>query len=464
MAELWTPQSWRTKPIKQVPTYQDQTLLKAVEARLATYPPLVSAGEVRNLTRRLAQVSRREAFLLQGGDCAEAFVDVRPNIIRDTLRVLLQMAVVLTFGGQTPVVKVGRIAGQYAKPRSSDTEVINGVELPSYRGDIINGFEATREAREPDPARMETAYFLAAAKLNMVRALLSGGYADLHRVHNWTLNFFKDSPETEKYEALAARIDQTLGFIKACGINSDSAREIRETEFFTSHEALLLDYEEALTRVDSTHDDKPWVNTSGHMLWIGDRTRQPDGAHVEFLRGVINPIGIKCGPSISTDDLHQLITTLNPHNTPGRITLIVRMGYDKVDDHLPRLIRAVQSAGHDVVWSCDPMHGNTIKASTGHKTRPFDRILHEVRRFMAVHKAEGTYAGGVHLELTGLDVTECIGGVKEVTESALDVAYDTQCDPRLNGAQAVEISFAVADLLKQKNPTFAEMVANAAAE
>ncbi len=462
MAERWTPQTWRNKPIKQVPLYQDMAFLGEVEGRLSTYPPLVFAGEVRNLKARLADVAAGKAFLLQGGDCAEAFDECRPNIIRDTLRVLLQMAVVLTFGGQTPVVKVGRIAGQYAKPRSADTEVVGGVELPVYRGDIINGFEFSAASREPDPARMEKAYFLAAAKLNMVRALVGGGHADLHRVHQWTLQFFKDSPETTQYEALAARIDETLAFMKACGISSDTANQIRETEFFTSHEALLLNYEEALTRTDSLTGQ--WVNTSGHMLWIGDRTRQPDGAHVEFLRGVINPIGIKCGPTLDSDDLNRMIETLNPHDEPGRITLIVRMGHDKVEEHLPRLIRAVKRAGHTVVWSCDPMHGNTIKSASGYKTRPFDNILAEVQRFMQVHRAEGTYAGGVHLELTGQEVTECIGGAKEVTDGALKDRYHTYCDPRLNAQQALELSFVVADWLKQTRASFAETVANAAAE
>jgi 3-deoxy-7-phosphoheptulonate synthase len=461
MSERWSPQSWRSKPIQQVPEYRDQALLQQVEERLASYPPLVFAGEARQLKRDLADVAAGKAFLLQGGDCAESFEDFRPNIIRDTFRVLLQMAVVLTFGGQTPVVKVGRIAGQYAKPRSSNVEKIGDIELPAYRGDIINGYAFDAVSREPDPARLETAYFHSASKLNLLRAFAQGGYADLHKVHQWTLKFFEDSPEAKKYEALANQLDQTLAFMQACGLNATTAPQIRETDFYTSHEALLLGYEQALTRVDSTSGN--WYDCSAHFLWVGDRTRQPDHAHVEFLRGVHNPLGLKCGPSLTDEDLIRLINTLNPANEPGRLTLIVRMGYDKVDDNLPRLIRTVQREGFNVVWSCDPMHGNTIKSATGYKTRPLERILHEVKRFMAVHQAEGTYAGGVHLELTGQEVTECLGGAANaVTEGSLSDRYHTYCDPRLNAAQALELSFELADWLKQARS--AQQAAAAAAQ
>ena len=446
MAEKWTPESWRSKPIKQVPTYPDAEAVKAVETALRNYPPLVFAGEARSLKAELAEVCEGRAFLLQGGDCAESFAEFHPDNIRDTFRVLLQMAVVLTFAASSPVVKVGRIAGQFAKPRSSDTETIDGVELPSYRGDIINGMEFTKAARVPDPQRQLQAYSQAAATLNLIRAFAKGGYADLHHVHRWTLGFVSDSPEGARYEELATRISEALDFMKACGIDGDTAPQMRETEFYTSHEALLLGYEQAMTRIDSTTGD--WYDTSAHMLWIGDRTRQADHAHVEFCRGVKNPIGMKCGPSMEADDLLRLIDALNPENEPGRLTLIARFGAGNVEKHLPGLIRAVEKEGRKVVWSCDPMHGNTVKASNGFKTRPVDRVLAEVQEFMAVHRAEGTHAGGVHFEMTGRDVTECIGGAQAITEGDLSSRYHTHCDPRLNANQALELAFLIAEGLK----------------
>ena len=446
MAEKWTPESWRSKPIKQVPTYPDAEAVKAVETALRNYPPLVFAGEARSLKAELAEVCEGRAFLLQGGDCAESFAEFHPDNIRDTFRVLLQMAVVLTFAASSPVVKVGRIAGQFAKPRSSDTETIDGVELPSYRGDIINGMEFTKAARVPDPQRQLQAYSQAAATLNLIRAFAKGGYADLHHVHRWTLGFVSDSPEGARYEELATRISEALDFMRACGIDGDTAPQMRETEFYTSHEALLLGYEQAMTRIDSTTGD--WYDTSAHMLWIGDRTRQADHAHVEFCRGVKNPIGMKCGPSMEADDLLRLIDALNPENEPGRLTLIARFGAGNVEKHLPGLIRAVEKEGRKVVWSCDPMHGNTVKASNGFKTRPVDRVLAEVQEFMAVHRAEGTHAGGVHFEMTGRDVTECIGGAQAITEGDLSSRYHTHCDPRLNANQALELAFLIAEGLK----------------
>jgi 3-deoxy-7-phosphoheptulonate synthase len=447
MADRWTPESWRSKPVKQVPFYADAAKLAVVEQRLSTYPPLVFAGEARRLKTSLASVAKGEAFLLQGGDCAESFAEFHPNNIRDTFRVLLQIAVVLTFGSATPVVKVGRMAGQFAKPRSADTEVIDGVELPSYRGDIINGFEFEPAMREPDPERMVQAYNQAAATLNLLRAFAQGGYADLHKVHQWTLGFVERSPAGERYRDLADRLSEALNFMAACGITAETTPQLRETDFFTSHEALLLPYEQALTRVDSTTGD--WYDVSAHMVWIGDRTRQADGAHVEFLRGVKNPLGLKCGPSSDPDDLIRLIDILNPDDEAGRLTLIVRMGADKVEEKLSPLIRRVQREGRTVVWACDPMHGNTVKSSTGYKTRPFERVLQEVRGFFAVHEAEGTYPGGVHFEMTGQDVTECTGGAQAITEHKLALRYHTACDPRLNASQALELAFLIAEGLKR---------------
>ena len=447
MARKWTPKSWRNKPIRQAPEYRDAKALAEVEGRLGRYPPLVFAGEARRLKAALAQVAAGKGFVLQGGDCAESFAEFHPDNIRDTFRVLLQMAVVLTYGAACPVVKVGRLAGQFAKPRSSDTETIDGVTLPSYRGDMINGMEFTAAARTPDPERLVQAYNQSAATLNLLRAFAQGGYADLHKVHQWTLGFVADSPQGERYRDLANRLDETLGFMAACGLTSETTPQIRETDLFTSHEALSLGYEEAMTRVDSTSGD--WYDTSAHLLWVGDRTRQPDGAHVEFLRGVANPLAIKAGPTTETDDLLRNIDTLNPNNEPGRLAIIARMGSDKVEYMLPPLIRAIQSEGRKVVWICDPMHGNTVSSANGYKTRHFDRILTEVGGFFAAHKAEGSYAGGIHLELTGQDVTECVGGAKAITEAGLADRYHTLCDPRLNAGQALEVAFCVAEALKK---------------
>lgn len=445
MADTWTPNSWRNKPIKQVPSYPDQAAVKTTEARLRTFPPLVFAGEARTLRDRLGDVSRGNAFLLQGGDCAESFAEHEADNIRDFFRVFLQMAIVLNFGGTKPVVKVGRIAGQFAKPRSSDIEKIDGVELPSYRGDIINGIEFNEVSRVPDPERQIMAYRQSAATLNLLRAFSQGGYANLENVQQWMMDFVADSPQGERYAALAGRLGEAMAFMKSIGITADQYPRLRETEFYTSHEALLLGYEEAMTRVDSTSGD--YYTTSGHMIWIGDRTRQLDHAHVEFCRGVQNPIGLKCGPSLEADDLLNLIDALNPNNEAGRLTLIARFGHDKVGDHLPKLIRAVEREGKRVVWSCDPMHGNTISAN-GYKTRPFDRVLAEVQNFFDVHDAEGTYAGGVHVEMTGKNVTECMGGAREITEDQLKDRYHTHCDPRLNADQALELAFLIAERLK----------------
>jgi 3-deoxy-7-phosphoheptulonate synthase len=399
MTAKWSPESWRGKEIRQVPSYPDEAALAEVEARLANYPPLVFAGEARRLKEQLGQVAEGKAFLLQGGDCAESFAEFHPNNIRDTFRVLLQMAVVLTFGATCPIVKVGRMAGQFAKPRSAPNEVQGGEELPSYRGDIINGIEFEPAARTPNPERLLRAYNQSAATLNLLRAFAQGGFADLHKVHQWTLEFVDGSPQGERYEAMAARIDETLEFMAACGLTPETAPQLRETDFYTSHEALLLNYEQALTRVDSLTGQ--WYDCSAHFLWIGDRTRELGEAHVEFLSGVKNPIGLKCGPSLEPDDLLRLIDALNPEDEPGRLTLIARMGADKVAAGLPPLVKAVAREGRKVVWSCDPMHGNTIKSSSGYKTRPFERILKEVKSFFEVHQAEGSYAGGVHFEMTG---------------------------------------------------------------
>ncbi|HEX9905876.1 MAG TPA: 3-deoxy-7-phosphoheptulonate synthase class II [Propylenella sp.] len=448
MSEKWTPATWRTRPIEQVPDYADAAALAAVEARLATYPPLVFAGEARKLKAKLADVARGKAFLLQGGDCAESFAEHGADNIRDFFRVFLQMAVVLTFAATSPVVKVGRIAGQFAKPRSTATERQGDVELLSYRGDIVNGPEFDETARRPDAARQEMAYRQSAATLNLLRAFASGGYANLDHVHQWMLGFVADSPQRERYEALADQISQTLNFMRAIGIDPESHPELRQTDFFTSHEALLLGFEQALTRVDSTSGD--WYATSGHMIWIGDRTRQPDHAHVEFCRGVKNPLGLKCGPSLDPDGLIRLIDILNPMNEPGRLTLITRFGADKLGDGLPKLIRAAAREGRAVVWSCDPMHGNTIKATSGYKTRPFELILREVQDFFAVHHAEGTHPGGIHVEMTGKNVTECTGGARAVSDAELSDRYHTHCDPRLNADQALELAFLVAELLKRE--------------
>ncbi|MEM9969215.1 MAG: 3-deoxy-7-phosphoheptulonate synthase class II [Pseudomonadota bacterium] len=443
----WSKSSWRAKPRIQMPDYPDAAALSAVEAQLAQYPVLVFAGEARKLKEHLAAVSRGEAFLLQGGDCAESFDQFGSDPIRDTFKVMLQMAIVLTHGAKVPVIKLGRMAGQFAKPRSAPTEKVDGVELPSYRGDIINELAFTEAARVPNPEKMLRAYTQAAATLNLLRAFSTGGLADVHDVHRWTLGF-TDGPEAQKYREVANRISDTLDFMSAAGVTGQTAHSLRSVEFYTSHEALLLEYEEALCRQDSMTGK--WLAGSGHLLWIGDRTRQPEGAHVDFLRGLQNPIGLKCGPSISNDDLKRLISTLNPENEPGRLTLITRFGAGYVGEHLPRLIRAVKEEGAHVVWTCDPMHGNTIKSASGYKTRPFDSVLREVKEFFAVHAAEGTIPGGVHFEMTGQDVTECTGGVRDVSDEDLSARYHTACDPRLNASQSLELAFLVAEQLSAR--------------
>ena len=448
MVASWTPDTWRSKPIQQVPDYPSANALADVEAKLATFPPLVFAGEARQLKRSLADVAACNGFLLQGGDCAESFLEHRADNIRDFFRVFLQMAVVLTYAGGSPVVKVGRLAGQFAKPRSSPMEKKGSIELPSYRGDIINGPEFTTEARTPDPQRQIEASRQSAATLNLIRAFAMGGYADLERVHQWNLGFVKDSPAGHRYQELASRITETMGFMRACGITSENTPQLRTTNFYTSHEALLLGFEQAMTRLDSTSGE--WYATSGHMLWVGDRTRQADHAHIEFCRGVRNPIGLKCGPSLEPDGLLRLIDILNPKDEPGRLTLICRFGADKVVHQLPKLIRAVTKAGRSVVWSCDPMHGNTITAGSGYKTRPFDRILSEVETFFAVHRAEGTHAGGIHIEMTGQNVTECTGGAGAISDANLSDRYHTHCDPRLNADQSLELAFLISERLKME--------------
>ena len=440
----WQKSDWRKKPRIQMPEYTDPAALARVEDRLSNYPPLVFAGEARRLKKELGEASRGNAFLLQGGDCAESFEQFSADGIRDTFKVMLQMAMVLTYGAKVPVIKVGRMAGQFAKPRSAPTEVVDGLELPSYRGDIINELAFTPEARIPDPEKMSQAYTQAAATLNLLRAFSTGGYADVHQVHAWTLGF-TESEKAERYRDMANRITDTLDFMKAAGVNSETAPSLQSVDFYTSHESLLLEYEEALTRLDSTSGK--WLAGSGHFLWIGDRTRQPDGAHVDFLRGVQNPIGFKCGPSITTEDLKRLISILNPDNELGRITLINRFGAGKVAEHLPALIRAVEEEGFNVVWSCDPMHGNTIKSASGYKTRPFENVLREVQEFFAIHRAEGTVPGGVHFEMTGQDVTECTGGMRAVSDENLSDRYHTACDPRLNASQSLELAFLVAEEL-----------------
>lgn len=444
----WNPKSWRTKTALQQPTYKDLNALEEVEKQLSKFPPLVFAGEARSLKAHLAKVSKGEAFLLQGGDCAESFADFNAIRIRDLFKVILQMAVVLTYAGACPIVKVGRLAGQFAKPRSSDTETINGITLPSYRGDIINGMEFSAEAREADPKRILQAYHQSAATLNLIRAFAQGGLADLNQVQKWNLDFV-DGAQSERFSDMASKITQALAFMQACGITAENTPTLHETEFFTSHEALLLNYEEALTRKDHLTGD--WYDCSAHMLWIGERTRNLDGAHLEFLRGVGNPLGVKIGPNATREDILGICDILNPHNEAGRLNLIVRMGANVILDKLPKLLESVKSEKREIVWSIDPMHGNTTKASSGYKTRSFDNILNEVKAFFEIHRSVGTYAGGVHLEMTGEDVTECVGGMQAITEENLGCNYNTQCDPRLNANQAIELSFLIADVLKHRN-------------
>jgi 3-deoxy-7-phosphoheptulonate synthase len=448
MTERWTPGSWRAKPALHIPSdYPDADALARVENDLRAMPPLVFAGEARKLKSLLGEVSAGRAFLLQGGDCAESFKEFAADNIRDTFRLILQMAVVLTFAGGKPVVKVGRIAGQFAKPRSSPVETQGGQTLPSYRGDNINGMEFDETDRVPDPQRLLRAYNQSASTLNLLRAFASGGYADLNNIHKWTLGFVEDSPQGARYRALTDKISETLAFMRAIGVNPETYPGMHQVEFFTSHEALLLGYEQALTRVDSTSGE--WYDCSAHLLWIGERTRQLDHAHVEFMRGIKNPIGLKVGPTLEPDDLLRLIDALNPHNEPGRLTLYGRFGADKIDVRLPRLLNATKRDGRAVVWATDPMHGNTLTASNGYKTRPFDRVLSEVKSFVQICRTEGVHPGGVHLEMTGQNVTECLGGARALTETDLADRYHTHCDPRLNAEQSLELAFLVAEKLKE---------------
>ena len=444
----WKPNSWRNYPVVQMPTSPDESKVNSVEAKLSFKPPLVFAGEVQALKKSLALAEKGNAFILQGGDCAESFSQFSANGIRDTFKVLLQMAVILTYGSSIPIIKIGRIAGQFAKPRSSDVEIIDGIELPSYRGDMINDMEFNKTARQPDPQRLIDGYEQSAATLNLIRAFAQGGMANLEKVHEWTLGFLNDTPETDKYREIANRISESLNFMKACGLTSSSVPQLRETDFFTSHEALLLNYEEALTREDTITAEKGWYATSAHLLWVGDRTRQFDHGHIEYLSGIQNPVGIKCGPSLEKDDLIRLLDKVNPNNESGKVVLICRMGSEKVNEHLPKLIKNIKANGKNVTWCCDPMHGNTIKASNGYKTRRVAEILNEVNNFFLVHKSEGTLPGGVHFEMTGSNVTECLGGANEVKESDLGSRYHTHCDPRLNGSQSLELAFLVSDLIK----------------
>lgn len=443
----WTRSSWRNFNILQQPVYPNLEELKSVESKLALLPPLVFAGEVRNLKNALKNVTQGKSFLLQGGDCAESFLNFNANNIRDMFKVMLQMAIVLTFAGRCPVVKVGRVAGQFAKPRSSDYEEVGGVKLPSYRGDIINGFEFNEAARVPDPKRMIEAYYQSASTMNLLRAFSRGGLADLHEVHRWNLGFVKKSELGKRYDELVENLSQTLAFMEACGINSSNTQSINETVVYTSHEALLLPYEEALTREDSLTGD--WYDCSAHMLWIGERTRGVNDAHVHFLSGVHNPIGVKIGPNSTGEDVIKLAEKLNPNNEAGRLNIIIRMGADKIGDRLPEILRAVKKEGLNILYSIDPMHGNTVKSSNNYKTREFNKILSEVKSFFEIHAAEGTYAGGVHLEMTGQNVTECVGGAFNITEKSLENRYETQCDPRLNADQALELAFLIADFVKK---------------
>ena len=448
MNNNWKPSSWREKPAKHIPEYEDASHLARITKKLSEYPPLVFAGETRNLEKQLGEVANGKAFLLQGGDCAESFMDFHPNNIRDSFKVMLQMSVVLTFGASCPVVKVGRMAGQFAKPRSQNTEVVNDIELESYKGDIINGIEFDKNSRKPDPDRLLQAYNQSAATLNLLRAFAQGGFANLKQIHKWNLNYVDDSKTKKKFEEIAERIDECLIFMEACGINEKNVPQMNETDFFTSHEALLLPYEESMTRIDSTSGK--WYDVSAHMLWVGDRTRQLDGAHIEFVKGIGNPIGIKVGPSSDVEELLKIIDIVNPQNIPGRITLICRMGADKVSSLLPPIISSISKEGKKVVWACDPMHGNTIKAKSGYKTRPLKNIVSEIEQFFRIHRSEGTYPGGIHVEMTGQDVTECIGGIQEIQDSDLKSRYHTYCDPRLNASQSLELAFLLSEFLKEE--------------
>ena len=454
----WTLNSWRNSPVKHIPKYEDEQELAMVLKKISSFPPLVFAGETRSLKESLAQVSEGKAFLLQGGDCAESFAEFHPDNIRDTFKVILQMALVLTFSASLPVVKVGRIAGQFSKPRSSPTEVKNEKELQSYLGDNINGIEFSEKARKPDAKRLFKAYSQAASTLNLLRALSQGGFADLKKIHLWNLGFISKSPEGKKFKEIEDKISDALSFIEACGLHPEHNRRLRTVNFYTSHEALLLPFEQSMTRIDSTSGK--YHDTSAHFVWIGDRTRQPDGGHVEFCRGIENPIGIKCGPSLKDNELVKLCNILNPKNEVGRITLISRFGADNVEKHLPKLIRTVKKEGLKVVWSCDPMHGNTIKSASGFKTRPFNNVVKEVKRVFSVHKTEGSYAGGLHIEMTGQHVTECTGGAQKISEKDLSHRYHTHCDPRLNANQALELAFLISDEIK-KNSQYSKNIIQA---
>ncbi len=447
MNKMWKPDSWKNFELKHLPEYSDLSVLDNVTDQLKDFPPLVFAGEVRSLNKALAQVAEGKGYILQGGDCAESFAEFNANNIRDTFRVILQMAIILTAGTNLPVVKIGRMAGQFAKPRSSAVEIQNGVELPSYKGDIINGIQFDEKSRTPNPKRILKAYSQSASTLNLLRAFAAGGFADLKHVQSWNMGFVKSGPQGERYRDLANQIQANLDFMEALGINAETTSQLRKVDFYTSHEALLLPYEEAMTRVDSTTGET--YNTSSHFVWIGDRTRFVNSGHVEFCRGIQNPIGIKCGPSLDPDELLKILDIVDPKNIPGKITLITRYGKGKVEKHLPELIQKIKSEGRYVIWSCDPMHGNTIKSESGYKTRPFENILDEVKTNIEIHKSEGTHAGGIHLEMTGQNVTECIGGLAEVTDKTLGDRYHTHCDPRLNASQAIELAFLIADVIKQ---------------
>jgi len=448
MAQPWSKTSWQNFKALQQPNWPDKAACDEAVQTISLLPPLVFAGEIRELKKQLAEVEAGKAFLLQGGDCAEDFSMCTAPTIRELLKVILQMTVILGYAGGKPVVKVGRMAGQYAKPRSADTEMVNGVELPSYRGDMVNGIEPTLDARRPDPQRMVKGYFLASATMNLLRAFTRGGYAALDRVHSWNNEFVKRSPQGEMYEKLARNIDQAINFMRVVGLDTDNIPQLSQASFFTSHEALLLGYEQALTRQDSTSGD--WYDCSAHMLWIGERTRQIDGAHVEFFRGVHNPVGVKIGPNHDIDNVKSLVRALNPENEPGRLTLITRFGAKKIGDGLPALVREMKKEGFRLVWSCDPMHGNTYTAETGHKTRNFDEILSEIRSFFEIHWAEGTVPGGVHFEMTGENVTECTGGGRKICDRHLAENYLTQCDPRLNAEQSLELAFQIAEMIREK--------------
>jgi 3-deoxy-7-phosphoheptulonate synthase len=441
----WSKNSWKSYEAKQLPTYTDENKLNSVLDSLSSMPPLIFAGETRSLKSQIYQVQKGEAFYLQGGDCAESFSELNPNTIRDTFKLILQMAVVLTYASNTPVVKLGRIGGQFAKPRSSDFEEKDGLKLPSYRGDIINSHEFTKESREPDPQRMMQAYNHSAATLNLLRAFAQGGFASLTQLNKWNLDFANNFESTQKYKSISQKIEESIKFMNACGINEKNTRELRETDFYTSHEALLLPYEEAFTRIDSTTGD--WYNVNSHFLWVGDRTRDPDGAHIHYLSGIKNPLGLKVGPSTNIDDLKKNIEILNPENEGGRLTLIVRMGAEKIQSTFPQLLKEIDKLGLNITWICDPMHGNTSTSNSGYKTRATENILSEIKSFFEIHKSQGSIPGGVHLELTGLNVTECVGGPDEIKDENLGDRYHTFCDPRLNVNQSLELSFLLADLL-----------------